>query len=1117
MSAANEALVGPYRLMTYLGRGGMATVFEAVHAEQGTPVALKVVRPRSDIDPEVMDPFLHEARAMASLTHRSIVRVHDFGWVDADRWLPGEHEAGTPTTWMAMDLVRGGTLRDVRGAEWLTWPILQGLLLDLLDALAYAHSWGLVHRDVKPANVLVPVVAAPLRGALLSDFGLAHAGETRDREGTVETAAGTPRYMAPEQLRGRWRDYGPWTDLFALAWVAWELAQGGSPLSGLSHGQLIAAQLGHHRPDFEPAFDVPDGLEDWLTILLSPDPRDRFQSASEASRALHDLGATRAGRTVVVPRSWRRRAPAGPALPGMGLGLVGLRKPPTTGREAERDALWRALQLTDQHQEPQVVLLTGESGVGKSHLTAWLRRRVQELSAGYVAEVRNAVEPGRADGVPGMLRRLLVCEGLARPEMRRRIELDRDLAPNEGDYDRLGLLEVMSPLPPDGDYIERVVLATAEERHRLVSRSLLRRSLGRPVVLTIDDAQWGADALGLVLHLMASGTPALIVVAARTDAERSSAEAATRLAEIRELGADELPLAPLDDREQRELLGKLLPLDDGLARRLIDRSEGNPLFALQLLGDLAERKVLEPIGGAFALRTDASDELPLGLRALWTRRVSTALGERPVDRQSAWIAATLGMDIDPGEWKQACAIASIDTVRALDRLADAGLAHAQPAVEGGGWTLSHTMLREALLEEAREAKWLRKAHAACFAALRGSAPDRVAPHVEGLGRPDEAFDLWVEAAGGTHAAGDWGLAERCREGAFRCLEAAKAPEDDARWMAPERLALDRLRYGRSPGEGVARARTLLARARRNGWAKEESALLLDVGQFAALNASLEVAAAAAREGIAAVEALQLENSTTERLRGLRVLASTLRQAGDLTGALEAYESIEAERLEAGAERLGIALKVDLGSLHSLLGNHERAEELLKEARVVARDAGYRYIEMQVVENLAHAAVNAGALHRSLRWAEEALALDREVSGGMADDIELLRVVVYVVLGEFEGADELLGRIERSPRPRFGRGEELDMLVARVTVDVGLGELDDVPERLDRIDEERAALARTLLLYGRSFAVAGDAAAEQGQLALAARLLSMAAAQYAALGRPALAEAVNERIAHLSGA
>jgi eukaryotic-like serine/threonine-protein kinase len=1112
--SGGEVTVGPYLLREFLGRGGMATVFLGEHAQQGTPVALKVVRPRDDIDRSVLDPFLHEARSMASLTHPSIVRVHDFGWVDAGRWLPGEHTPGTPTTWLAMDHVAGGTLRDLRGAPWLDWPTLKKVLLELLDALAYAHSWGLVHRDVKPANVLVHRLAPTLGGVLLSDFGLAHAGETRESDGQVENAAGTPRYMAPEQLRGRWRDYGPWTDLFAVAWLAWEIAAGTSPLAGLSHGQVIAAQLGHHRPEFKPVFDVPRGLRDWIDVLLSPDPRDRFQTANEANNALQALDASRARPVTIVPKTWRRTSRPGALLPGTGLGLLGLRKPPTTGRRAERDALWAALKAVDRLREGRAIALTGDAGVGKSHLTVWLKRRVKELAAGFVAEIRHSAEPGRADGVPGMLRRLLVCEGLPRPEMRRRLELDAELAPLEGDYDRLGLLELMSPLDGSGEYADRVVLATAEERHRLVARALLRRSMGRPLVLCIDDAQWGADALGLALHLLRSGAPALVVAAVRPDAERASSEAARLLTALYEEGATGLRIEPLGDREQRALLEALLPLDRGLARRLVERSQGNPLFALQLLGDLAERNALEPQNGTFALRPDASQDLPSGIRALWSRRVSTALGHHQAARQALWIAAALGLDVDADEWSEACAIANVSGTDALDRLADAGLARAGLAQEGGGWTLSHTTLREALLEEAADAGWTRPAHAACFAALQDAPPSRLAPHLEALGRSDEAFDLWVEAEWPSLSAGDWGLAERARDGARRCLEAASADEDDPRWMVPDRMALTRLRYGGSPGEGVAVGLALVARARRQGWREEEGRLLLDVGQFGVLDGDVDRAEVSTRAALEALTETAPDNLDIERLRGLRILASITRYRGDLVGALSQYEGIEALRQRQGADLLALPLKVDLGSLHSLLGNHDDAQRLLQEARVLARERGRRYIEMQVVENLAHACVNAGDLPRALRWCEESLALDEEIGGGMADDIELLRVVVYVVLGEFAGADAILSRIERNPRDGFGRGEELDMLVARVVVNTGLGRVSDVGATLDQIDAEQAALSRTLLLYGRAFAVGGNAAADRGELALAARFLGMAARQYAALGHDDLADGVAERIAGL---
>src|SRR5262245_24170105 len=136
--------------------------------------------------------------------------------------------AGSP--FLAMELANVGSLRE--HATPVDYPSVRHLLLQLLDALAHAHARGVLHRDVKPGNVLIFEDDLGRRAVKLADFGLAHALGRCPVDGELSATAGTPTYMAPEQHQGAWREFGPWTDLYALGCTAFRLVQGRPPFEG---------------------------------------------------------------------------------------------------------------------------------------------------------------------------------------------------------------------------------------------------------------------------------------------------------------------------------------------------------------------------------------------------------------------------------------------------------------------------------------------------------------------------------------------------------------------------------------------------------------------------------------------------------------------------------------------------------------------------------------------------------------------------------------------------------------------------------------------------------------------------------------------------------------------
>jgi serine/threonine protein kinase len=212
-----------YRIDKLLGQGGMAAVYEATDTRLERQVAIKIMHPHLAEQESFQERFLSEARLVARLDHPNIIRVLSFDHVDNELFL-------------VTDLIQAGNLRHYlkrlhESARLMGFPEVVELVRQLAEALHYAHEQGMVHRDIKPDNVLLKPIQAP--GALLdyqpilTDFGLAKLTDTSDEAATAEQPIGTYPYMSPEQTRAASADGRP--DIFSLGIVLYELAVGRLP------------------------------------------------------------------------------------------------------------------------------------------------------------------------------------------------------------------------------------------------------------------------------------------------------------------------------------------------------------------------------------------------------------------------------------------------------------------------------------------------------------------------------------------------------------------------------------------------------------------------------------------------------------------------------------------------------------------------------------------------------------------------------------------------------------------------------------------------------------------------------------------------------------------------
>ena len=288
--------LGPFELGEVIQSGGMAKIHRGVHRYSGELAAIKVIKPDQLSTTNRRRALRREIQTIAGLDHPHIVRLYDLGEVDAQLGARSQGILPANAPWYAMEFVNGGSLLEAPPPQ--SWSQIKRWLLELLDALAHAHAGAVIHRDLKPGNILLDRDADGIERIKLVDFGIAQLVSEMEAEQYGEqtseiNVSGTPRYMAPEQVSGRHREQGPWTDLYSFGCVAWFLLCGMAPFGGT----LI--QIMHHHvyselPEFSPLFPIPRGFEEWLRQLLAKSPHQRFRRAADAARALVELGEPRA-------------------------------------------------------------------------------------------------------------------------------------------------------------------------------------------------------------------------------------------------------------------------------------------------------------------------------------------------------------------------------------------------------------------------------------------------------------------------------------------------------------------------------------------------------------------------------------------------------------------------------------------------------------------------------------------------------------------------------------------------------------------------------------------------------------------------------------------------------
>lgn len=614
-----------YLLERVLGRGGMGEVYRAAdQQENGRQVAIKLLNSHSS--EAVRARFLREARLASGLKHPHIVPVFCYARGHAERlYLSMELVDGVPLTKLLLELPTGAIV---------------ALLQQVLEALAHVHARGVLHRDVKPDNILIGRRSDGALVAKLTDFGIAGMTEPRADEPRLTeegTMLGTPHYMAPEQASGA-LFIGPQADLYPVGVMLYEVFAQHLPFLGTPL-QILLEKLHKDVPPPGNLSDWPAGLWGLVESLVARAPMERPVSAAAVTRALEpwsqrlaldaaawarlrDTGAE--GHTEVLHDAATVVSPSAEASAATAHSTPALLVP--MGRKAEAEQL---LELADDAEadEFRVALVRGPVGIGKSHLVEYIATRLVETGRFQHLQCTFGASTSAAGGLRALVERALDVVGRPRVEVEARAKgfLQRHGAFDQGELDELMAFVRPArggPRELDGEGVG------GASNHALVLRVL--RIMGRrlPLVVLFEDVhtRQGREQVAGFLEMAAIESayeplPMLVLATSRSDADAELVKALRPLTRHDGL-ARRLSLKPLAVEVLADILAGRHAIGLAMAEHLAARAGGNPLFAELLVRSGAAERVTD---SAVVPPSTSGGSLPDRLSALMLDQMESSL------------------------------------------------------------------------------------------------------------------------------------------------------------------------------------------------------------------------------------------------------------------------------------------------------------------------------------------------------------------------------------------------------------------------------------------------------------------------------------------------------------
>ncbi|MEZ4459564.1 MAG: protein kinase [bacterium] len=655
-------VAGRFVILDKLGEGGMGTVFRALQTSLDREVALKVLHSQVAFTPRARRRFGREARAVARLNHPHIAAVYDFGADDGDQSL-----------WLAMELVVGTAMTGLKRAD-LDILRLMSLTDQVLSALSAAHARGIIHRDMKPSNILLTHDDAGREVIKLVDFGLA---ATQDGDLSLENAPGgldeeeneqnsrvimgTPRYMAPEIFRRKPVD--PRVDLYALGVILFEILSGKPPFPGDDPRLVMRGHLKEPIPRLVPreGIEVPAELERVIYKLLAKEADERYQTAIEVREGLQailgsysfvpwaqgpamaDLNASSFGNMThggFLSRFGGQTIPPAAMFGGSRPG-INSSTAPLVGRAIERRTIEHHVRRCAQENIAAIVTIEGESGIGKTRLAQWIQVRIDESGIMRCATGYHTRNGGGFDGMRAVLDTLLGTSEAPYDDMPRIIEsrLKRwDFAADEIET----CIQLMRPggesalFDASGPVTDRV--SRQERVFAVIERILRKVSRERPLMILLENLHVAGETTFAFLEHLAVGLhlnpdPVLIVMTVNSEMFDTVPEMRDSLTRLGRFGIElaRIKLGRLDTADATQLVQKILPIDDAMASRIAQRSGGNALHLTQIVRYLQESEKIKFENGAWQLQpgVDIDSEVPEELVELMRYRAERVASRYP--------------------------------------------------------------------------------------------------------------------------------------------------------------------------------------------------------------------------------------------------------------------------------------------------------------------------------------------------------------------------------------------------------------------------------------------------------------------------------------------------------
>ncbi len=1038
----------------------MAEVWRAVHRAQRKTVAVKVVTIPAGREVKFRRLFVHELQNAARLNHASIVQLLDYGEIPASVAESTNWRLPRDAPYLVMEWLPGGTLGAKRGQ--IRWPELRANLLVLLDALAHAHARGVIHRDLKTDNVLVGE-----RGPVLTDFGLAHSWNDDELTADQVVMAGTPNYMAPEQVLGEWRALGPWTDLYAMGCFAWSLACRHAPFAGRKPVFILQAQVTEKPPAFKPKMPMPPGFEDWLRRLLTKKPSARFQYAADAALALLKLpdAADRVGailanipdgeddegeNTVVTPPvflpvtevswaeqqgcskippmpiSWRRpeNTHQNLELHGVGQALFRHRERRFFGRIKERDTLWRTLRETLDGQTARMVLFRGPAGHGKRRIARWLANRAHELGQVISAYATHDDPPGPSSGLGPMMARLTRSTGLTGTRRAKRI---RDALGLDNVQDEL-VVAVAAATDFDWQFEQggvSVTLGSETDHYAAICDGLTQLARDRGVVLCLDNLQWGWNTVRFCEHVLRQekNFPFLIIASLDVSAEGARIFDHVFLNRLRSLPQFQcIDLGALEEADHRRLIQSYLPFDPALVDQLVGRTQGNPLFADELIQHWIESDALESGSHGFRLTGRAQHSLPGQVGDVWAERITLALREaEPSAAEALEIAAALGHEVMMDEWAAVCERAGFEfPINGYAELRNARLiTEATHDGDNSSWRFNHPMLGEALQEKARQAGRWAECNRFCAEILSEREdidPQRLANHWMEAKLYAQAVSPLLEAADRFLEHADFGAARTVLLNRARALRATGVNRFDTRWTGT-RVRWAECYAGRADYES---ARRWSGRAATEAQAQGNDRLYVRaLRTLGNMVSQIEEPSRATETFVVAATVARRLNDSTMEARALEDLARNQAYTGQISEARALYDDGLAA-LGDRAQWLQGRLLSGLTDLARREGDMVQAATLCEEALDCLRAAGLRQTAAECEALRGDLARYRGDTVEAERHYREAKLLFDAKGSPIEAEIQCRIVPLLMESGRFEEAQKhMLSILAHPVTGRYG--------------------------------------------------------------------------------------------------